>query len=396
MKNMGNIKKEVVPDKPLPRDIRLGIWGSSGAGKTTYLAMLYHALEQSDNWRVQPGNDEADDFINTQYEYIFSEHKYPHPTEVDQGEKLKIYSYTLIRENSQYNGSITLKFVDAPGEFYERRHKENEKFLVNDPDNPEQDIIDYLMSCDGIIFLLDPDHNKNINQNEKRKAPYSKMLPDLFKDFLKRYRNKNQNSLERLEHYVAFCITKCDRDDIHKQISPNGHDKYCKGADEYMEELIGPIVKLRNIRNYIWLELDKNQRLQRSQHNRCQFFYTSAIGRYQKNGKSYSPHIEEVTPTQPQSNNINPELQYSSGWNGGERTYGSSEESSYPKSSNYNNNNDDNWDDINPDNKNMQNDKQKTDSNTRIEDGIELRPTNVLEPIEWLIEGIRLHHPIHY
>jgi len=48
-----------------PKDIRIGIWGTSRSGKTTYLAMLYSALEDSEEWIVQAGDDHADDFIDT-------------------------------------------------------------------------------------------------------------------------------------------------------------------------------------------------------------------------------------------------------------------------------------------------------------------------------------------
>ncbi|MBD2207417.1 hypothetical protein H6G33_34160 [Calothrix sp. FACHB-1219] len=367
--------EDIEPQHILPSDIRIGIWGSSGAGKTTYLTILYDVLKESDGWIVRPGNEEADEFITRNSEAI-ENCEFPARTEPDENEKLKIYSYKLTRENSKYQGSITLKFIDAPGEFYERLRDKNKKYLVDDPDNPKADVIDYLMGCDGIIFLLDPDPDE---QNQG-KAKYSTMLRNLFIDFNARNREKNNQEKKRLENYIAICVTKVDHDKIWEKAKN-------QGADTYVEELIRPMMTLNKLKNDIWLETDKNQRNIRSEHNRCQFFYTSVLGRYEENGKWLSPYLpEQNEPTRNQDDN-------------GEHIYGGSNNEPYPNYSNNINqsassgsNKSNDWGDINNSSEQTHHQKSKNPGG-KIKPGSELRPFGVLEPIEWLIEGIQLHPP---
>ena len=366
--------EDMEPQHILPSDIRIGIWGSSGAGKTTYLTMLYHVLTRSDRWIVKSGSDEADDFIRRNLEAIEND-EFPARTEIDESEKLKIYSYKLTRENSKNKGSITLNFIDAPGEFYERLGDRNQKYLVDDPNNPETDVIDYLMGCDGIIFLLDPDPDE---QNLGKKK-YSTMLRNLFEDFNARNRENNQEK-DRLENYIAICITKVD------------HDKICEkaknqGADTYVQELISPKMKLEDLTNYIWLKKDKNQRNIRSKDNRCQFFYTSVLGRDEENGESSGIYIDDIDVPAPNQ----------SSYEGG---YGGYNNESYPNYSNNINqsassgsNKSNDWGDINNSSEQTHHQKSKNPGG-KIKPGSELRPFGVLEPIEWLIEGIQSHPPM--
>jgi hypothetical protein len=362
--------EDMEPQHILPSDIRIGIWGSSGAGKTTYLTMLYDVLKESDGWIVRVGNEQADEFIKTNLKAI-ANGEFPRRNEPDENERLKIYSYKLTRENSKYKGSVSLNFIDAPGEFYERLGDKNKKYLVDDPNNPETDVIDYLMGCDGIIFLLDPDPDKQNQGKEK----YSTMLSELFIDFNSRNREKNRHKA-RLENYIAICVTKVDHDEIWEKAKS-------KGADTYVEELMRPMMTLKKLKNDIWLETDKKQRNIRSKENRCQFFYTSVLGRYEEDGKSYKQYID--VPDQNKSSN--------------EYEYGDYNSEPYPNYSNSMNNSassdsdkNDDWDDINDSSKYV--DRKLKNPGGKIKPGSELRPFGVLEPIEWLIEGIQSHPPI--
>jgi GTPase SAR1 family protein len=361
--------EDMEPQHILPSDIRIGIWGSSGAGKTTYLTMLYHVLTRSDRWIVKSGSDEADDFITRNSEAIEND-EFPARTEPDEDEKLKIYSYKLTREDSKYKGSITLQFIDAPGEFYERLGDKNKKYLVDDPKNPKADVIDYLMSCDGIIFLLDPDPDE---QNLGKKK-YSTMLSKLFRDFDARNREKNNQEKDRLENYIAICVTKVDHDKIWEKANN-------QGADTYVEELISPRMKLDDLKNYIWLEKDKNQRNDRTKHNRCQFFYTSVLGRYEENGESRPIYIDKNQSSDEHEYgdyNNEPYTDYSDSMN---NSASSDSDKSYD------------WGDINDESKHT-NRQELKNVGVKIQPGSELKPFGVLEPIEWLIEGIQSHPPI--
>lgn len=348
--------------------IRLGIWGSSGAGKTTYMTMLYQALKKTPRWRIQPANDEAQDFIQNNIRKIHNG-EFPHRTQVDENEGgLKIYGYRLVKNGAEEN-SITLNFIDAPGEYYEDYTKTLE---VKDPDSAKSDIIDYLLSCDGIVFLLDPDPEEE-NQG---KAAYSTMLTNLFFAFSKRHRKANKVNNERLEQYIAFCITKVDHDKLFAKALKID-------SAEYVKNLISPHMTLEELSNDIWIELDKEERKKKTQYNRCEFFYTSALGRYKgEDGISRTPFIPNQS-TQPPNN---------PGQNEG--NYYGYDSYNEPNSNNNSNSEDDNWGSINNPRQNSGGSQHKKVVGGKINPTVPLQPIGVLEPVEWLIERIQAYPPI--
>ena len=257
---------------------------------------------------------------------------------------------------------------------------------IDDPNHPNEDIdiIDYLIDCDGIIFLLDPDPD----EQNRNKDSYSTMLFELFLEFNKRNRQNSQVDNQRLGHYIAFCVTKVDHDKIWEEARN-------KGADEYVEELIAPMMTLEDLSNDIWLELDKDKRNERTQYNRCQFFYTSCLGRSQENGKSHSIYIPDQTSSKESEPTPEPEINWT--WNrtddysyayDNQEYYNNTEET---KSSG--NSSDDPYASVNNSENNSPSKDVKKVGGT-IKSGAKLQPINLIEPIEWLIEGIRLHPPL--
>lgn len=47
-------------------NIKIGIWGMAGAGKTVFMLMLYHYLttDRNSNWRVIIPDDETASFVD--------------------------------------------------------------------------------------------------------------------------------------------------------------------------------------------------------------------------------------------------------------------------------------------------------------------------------------------
>ena len=378
VREMRNLRKDkrVETVKSLPSDIRLGIWGSSGAGKTTYMTMLFMVFRGLPDWTIQSANDEADEFIRRNNERMAEGH-FPDRTQVDVDEKLKFYSYRLSL-NSQDRHSITLNFIDAPGEYYQSM---DTSLKVEDPSRPNQevDIIDYLMDCDGIIFLLDPDPDGD----NKNRIAYSTMLFNLFLEFNKRNRKNNRVGNQRLEQYIAFCVTKIDHDKIWENALK-------KDADEYVADLMAPRMTLAELSNDIWLELDKNKRQERSKHNRCQFFYISCLGRYQENGKSHPIYIPDKT------SNAEPEplpkTEISSGWGDNDYLFGISESEKTNLDSKVQSQDQGSYDPDGVTGSNVQPQPSKAPGG-RINPDVRLQPSNICEPVLWLIDGISLHRP---
>ncbi|MEC4814011.1 MAG: hypothetical protein SAK29_12165 [Scytonema sp. PMC 1069.18] len=354
--------------------IRLGIWGTKSSGKTTYLAMLYDALELSNKWQVTV-DKKARNFVQTHLETIRENLEFPEPTE--KSETLEIFSYTLNPDPSSVNSStIVLNFIDAPGEFYE--HILEASARIDNPDTQaygeedgSMDIVDYLINCDGIIFLLDPVRSKEDGKK------YSTLLRTLFQEFQERSQRSGATS-GRLEQYMAFCVTKVDREEL-----------WSKGykSDELAQK-VG--LELARVKNFCWLELDREKRRNRiSKENRCEFFSVSSIGRYQDENEEW--HEAVVYPTEKSS--PSPEVTTSPsatsqnlkrGFEFGDFT------SSESTDTNSSNSSSSNWaSGNNKENKPASSSKLKP----TIKPDVTLISHNVLEPIEWLIRAIQYHPP---
>ena len=231
---------------------RIGIWGTTGAGKTTYLAILYDALLLRPGWTVA-ADAKARNFVTSQLKNIRMRGHFPAPTEVTT--QTDIFRYILQEEHSQhldgeYN-QISLDFVDAPGEFYERPH------LADRRVTEEMDILDYLSSCHGIIFLLDPERvDGSLGEDED---DYRTMFMDLLLEFQERNIKSGVSDDLRLEQFMAFCVTKVDKEPYWSQReAPQNLAEAVMG--ETMYRMLGA--------NFC-------------RPQRYQFFATSAIGRYQ-------------------------------------------------------------------------------------------------------------------
>ncbi len=231
---------------------RIGIWGTTGAGKTTFLTMLYDALLLRPGWTVA-ADGKARTFVTTQLRTIRTKGRFPAPTEVTA--ETDIFRYILQEEaGKQADGAynqVTLDFVDAPGEFYERPHQADRRVTG------EMDILDYLSACHGIIFLLDPDRvDESLTEEDD---DYRTMLLDLLLEFQERNIKSGISDDLRLEQYMAFCVTKTDKTPYWEQ----------RDAPQNMAEAV--------MGDTMYRMLGSNF----CKPNRYNFFATSAIGRYQ-------------------------------------------------------------------------------------------------------------------
>ncbi|MEA5604806.1 TRAFAC clade GTPase domain-containing protein [Nostoc sp. UHCC 0252] len=325
--------------------IRMGVWGTTGAGKTTYLMRLFHALANSDSWDVAV-DDKTKTFI-TMHSEKMSKGYFPEPTRV-RGKELDIYSYRLTYKGAGSRTKILFEFIDAPGEFYEEIG--NAKGKVAETNQQSKDIVDYLLSCHGIIFLLDP-----TRENEDGKT-YEVLLQDVFMEMQKRQAELNPDKEDKLEQYVAFAVTKADL----KKIWEKGMNSF-----GLVKELLNINLSLGWFENYVWL--DQNQlRLVRGNYpsagknHRCQFFSISAIGVYKdEHGNWESP----ISDTNESDGGIleqtdNPQANTTSVF-GGIPNY-------HPA---------------------------RTKTEYRFRHDVRLVQFGVIEPLEWLIDGILTHPP---
>ena len=318
--------------------------------------MLYEALTLSDDWDVST-DMRAKQFVRDHGKTMRSQYVFPEPT--PQGDELEIFSFTLRPQfKSKYGGKVILNFVDAPGEFYETYNSDARVIDKHDSlDSPSQrttDIIDYLISCDGIILLLDPD------RKEEDGDSYAALIEDLILEFQERSWHPDLES-ERLQQYLAFAVTKADKESLWQ---------YAKSPVPLAKSIIGDRFYQKLARNYCYVDR------RNPDNNRFAFFALSAVGRYMdKDGTWKTPVVDPAKPTSSTST-------YQTG---SEETTSSYSTASFgvPQSVE----------------ERLRNSRQETRNPLSqelptLKKGVDARPFQVIEPINWLIRGIQENPPV--
>lgn len=262
------------------KDVKIGIWGGSGSGKTTFLSALELAtlLDPHGNWNIW-GNDEVSpgsvDFLLRGSESLRSK-EFPDPTT---GITRNLYTYEI-------NGTLTtglagilntlrgligkprpvrftLNVFDYPGG----------DLLTADPDDPRWE---HLADCDGLVYLFDPHMDDPSSDNFKCLSRSMSMMQQVL-------RRKRQGSLEGglLPHHLAVCITKFDDDMVFTKLREAG---LVKQDTETPEQV--PYVEDTERAFECFADRYTIPRIRHSFYeDRVRFFVTSSIGFYREDGK---------------------------------------------------------------------------------------------------------------
>jgi hypothetical protein len=174
----------------------IGIWGPKGAGKTTYLSVLYHDC-LANGWKMKAADEESDEFRLRNYTLLFEEGVFPIAT---RQQDVGVYTYDISR-NSSFGVVQTYRLVlaDASGEWFENPVQMRNLF-------PEVTVNPYdrLRQCDGLLLLLDPDEVRL--QQRKLYVTISRALGALV-------RSASNNSINKpIVPAMAICFTKMDRE----------------------------------------------------------------------------------------------------------------------------------------------------------------------------------------
>lgn len=350
--------------KESPQDIRIGLWGTRGSGKTTYLAMLYEALALSNEWEVSL-DKKARRFVRDHCKTINSDRLFPEPTPL--ADELEIFSFTLRPQFiSKYGGKVVLSFIDAPGEFYETLNV-NARVVGSHAHSAEQtpqtmDIIDYLISCDGIIFLLDPE------RRDEDGDTYSSLIEDLIFEFQDRSQQSDLES-ERLQQYMAFTVAKADKESLWQRI---------ESPAQLAQEIVGSRLFEKLEKNHCYVDR-KNPA-----NNRFAFFAVSSVGLYQdQEGNWRSPVIDPQKPA-PSAPPI-----YEPNYVEDPTSYANPDFIYNPPQNNL------------PQSMQERLQANQVDSQTQapqylqtLQKGVDARPFQIIDPINWLVRGIQENPPI--
>jgi len=178
---------------------RIGLWGVARAGKTVYLALLYHTLMQkSDEWRLDC-DAAAQQFIHTAYERLFQRRAFLEKTSA-----VAVYVYTLTHKATGYQ--VILTFMDAPGEIFERYYHPDQRDQAPavaqqttdevQADRTPRALIAELRAMDALLLFLEPAWEQSTEQNPL----YMNLLRQLLQDL-----GRGQ--------VLALCVTKVDGND---------------------------------------------------------------------------------------------------------------------------------------------------------------------------------------
>jgi hypothetical protein len=191
--------------------IRIGLWGTSRSGKTTFIAMLYQSfLSLHNQWDIQaaPHSPAALAFVKNSFETIFVRKSFPEKT-------AQTSEYTFIITHKPDKREFELTFIDAPGELYERYYDETSrpaKQTIPQSTTAErqsnltpQQMFDILKVCDGILMFIDPAWQES--PNHQGTVGYGRLLFDILND-LRTY----QRLHDKKAPLVALCMTKADGD----------------------------------------------------------------------------------------------------------------------------------------------------------------------------------------
>lgn len=347
-------------------DHKITIWGTGKTGKTTYLAMLYHEfLSRSPEWFIEGENEAADRFIKEKHREIFVEKSFPKSTE-----GYHEYTYIITRRKAgQVAYVIELEFNDIAGEIYEKFYEDSLKNISeNAAGISPQAWFERMCDSDGILMLLDPSWHKRSKQ---------KTYNALVRDFVEQLRKRRKASHKegdlssydpRLkEVYIAFGLTKADANPEFWQLAANWECSRGTGAACHANCPIRELMPDFMDNHLQGMILPENVR--------C--FLLSSIGRL-NNAEGSEQNISPERVWARRSTPLPPRVQPLMATSALEQQYLS----------------------LSNDLKGLQNRIENSgvlaDAKSRsnffpsaIRDVAGIKPTNLIQPIEWLVEEIR-------
>lgn len=187
---------------------RVGLWGATASGKSTFLSALFIAATRSPaDLRVKGRNDDSTDFLVRNTHSLNAQHQFPPPTTYQQP-----LSWTLqmsvpnpVRSRLFRPAPATVPFdfrvdlQDAPGRAY-AAVPEVQPSRLDLPGDDVPNVASYLANCQGLLLLVDPIRERELGDAH-----------EFFHGTLLRIAQRVEVPLgERLPHYIAVCVTKFD------------------------------------------------------------------------------------------------------------------------------------------------------------------------------------------
>jgi hypothetical protein len=208
-----------------PGTVKIGLWGSPGSGKTTYLAALSQALNTTDgsvgHWTLFPNNDPSAELLINWSHQLINEQAFPEATSLGNVTRLawrfvgdlsgsRYMRRGLLRRRPPAESHFDLDLIDVSGEAFghDPAARNVSPAIVNEA-------LDHLDRAQGLIYLFDP-----IIERDKRIAA-GYMNRTLIR-LSRRVKDEGRLIGPYLPHYIAVCITKFDHKDVFRQAREAG------------------------------------------------------------------------------------------------------------------------------------------------------------------------------
>lgn len=242
------------PPAPTRSLRRIALWGAPGSGKTTFLAALNVAVARTKRDLIIFGaDDESTEFLAANTSMLTTRRQFPEASQVLQPLSWTMNMQTQVTEARRFRRPrvqmVPLQFnidlLDAPGRHFasvpgeasgpqEVASARSERLFGAEEDEedeavaavPEDELIEHLAGCDGIIFLFDP-----IREQTKGDA-YEYFQGTLLRIAQRRF-TQARSTVGRLSQYVAVCVTKFDDPEIYRRARLSGFRTFAED-DPYM------------------------------------------------------------------------------------------------------------------------------------------------------------------
>lgn len=244
------------PHAPGPSRIirRIGLWGAPGSGKTTFLAALNVAvLRGGHNWRLFGVDDEATAFLSESTAMLTERREFPPATTNVEHRSWVLMSQAEVRYGPRWRrrtATVPVEFhldmLDAPGSRFDSQgsggngavkepigdrlgfddEDDEDDAPFHEPLSDDEELIDSLATCDGILYLFDPIREWKVG--------------DAYRYFHRTFLRVAQRAMQsgrlvdtRLPHHLAVCVTKFDEPKVYLTARERGYLTYDM-ADPYL------------------------------------------------------------------------------------------------------------------------------------------------------------------
>jgi hypothetical protein len=285
---------------------RVGIWGASQSGKSTFLSSLFLAVARApDHLRVRGNNDESTEFLIRNTHVLNQQHRFPPATQAQTPLNWTLQMWVpnqakgFLRQGPDrvpFDFNIDMRdvagvaFAAIPG-------LGSERLDVLAPSRLDvgaaatENIAAYLSTCQGLLLLIDPIREREVGDAYEY----------FFGTLLRIAQTMPVPLDQRLPHYVAVCVTKFDEPVIYEFARDYGYLSYRRDdlanlprvheneAERFMRHLFETVPRSD-------IELLTGGLKQYFYPERIRFFVSSAVGFYVgRSGQFQEDDYQNVT-----------------------------------------------------------------------------------------------------